>query len=262
MLQSRRDLVKLAMSSAVASLLPQAYSQTPTPGQPNTLPVGSRGKFYPDGSVHPFAGNTVISHLPAQCALRDATVVLHDALLAAPYGTKFATLPTDSYHMTVFSGVNDQGRTPTLWPSDIPIDIPIEECTRILNARLSSFKTDSPMPIRMKIDQPGTIQYTGGCSLRLVPADESANRGVRRLRDQLSEVFRFRGTDHSTYEFHITIAYSIGGLTNGEGQAYRKLLTEHAESIESAAPVIELGLPEFCSFSDMYRFNVLSYLRT
>jgi hypothetical protein len=260
---SRRDLLKtLVASSAVSLLLPQAHGQTYPEKQPDALPAGTLNKFNPDGSVHPFAGNTVISHLPAQCALRDATVALHDAMLAAPFHARFAALPTDSYHMTVFSGVNDQGRGPASWPSDIPIDTPIEECTRILNGRLASFKTACPMPLRMKIDPAATNVYTGGCSLRLVPADEAANRNIRTLRDQLAEVFRFRAADHATYEFHITIAYSLGQLSAPNERAYRVLLAYHVARIASAVPIIELGLPEFCSFRDMYRYDLVRYLQT
>jgi len=70
MFQPRRGLIKFALSSTAASLFPQAIRQTSVSAQPDTLPVGSRGKSYPDGSVHPLTGNTVISHLPA---LRNAS---------------------------------------------------------------------------------------------------------------------------------------------------------------------------------------------
>ncbi len=259
---SRRDVLKLALASSAASLVLPSYGQQSAPHSESSLPTGTRGKFNPDGSVRPFAGNTVISHLPAQCALRDAAVALHDALLASPIRSKFAVLPTDSYHMTVFSGVNDQGRTPASWPHDLAIDMPIEECTRILNDRLASFVLNRPMPIRMKIDQAATTGYTGGCSLRLRPADDAEDSRIRGLRNRLADVFQFRAADHTRYEFHITIAYPLADLEAAEYRIYRTLLTTHVQEIASASPIIELGLPEFCSFRDMYRYDLLRYLRT
>ena len=42
-------------------------------------------KFTPDGKAKPFAGNTVIAHLPVQGPFRDATVRLYEALSGASF---------------------------------------------------------------------------------------------------------------------------------------------------------------------------------
>jgi len=259
---SRRDVLRSALASSAASVLFPAYGQQVGPQTSSSLPPGTRDKFNPDGSVLPFAGNTVISHLPAQCGLRDATVALHDALLASSIRSRFAVLPTDSYHMTVFGGANDKDRTPASWPRDLGLDMPIEECTRILNQRLATFDLSRPMPIRMKIDQTATIRYKGACSLRVAPVDDQENDAIRSLRDRLSDVFHLRATDHATYEFHITIAYQLGDLDPTQERDYRSLISRYAEKIAAAAPTIELGLPEFCSFRDMFRYDILRLLRT
>jgi hypothetical protein len=259
---TRRDLLKLAMGTAAAFHLRMATAQQPSVKQASPVPKGSRSKFNADGSVRGFAGNTIISHLPAQGALRDATVALHDALLIAPFRARFAVLPTDSYHMTVFNGANDQDRVPATWPTDLPQEMPIEECTRIFDARLASFLLDRPMPIRMKLDQAITAGYTDACSLRLVPADDAENHAIRGLRDRLADLLHLHAPDHATYAFHITIAYRLSELSAADDRAYRNLLADHVARISAAAPVIELGLPEFCSFKNMHRYDVLRYLRT
>jgi hypothetical protein len=261
---SRRDLLKRAAATSALPFIPSAFSQTATnqsPPSPN-VPASSRDKFNADGSVRPFAGNTVISHLPAQCSLRDRIADLRDALDRTSYRSTFALLPVDSYHMTVFGGLNDQQRQAPLWPADLPANTPIEECTRILDARFATFRLDCPLPIRMKLDRADTIANSNGVSLHLLPADEAENRAIRHLRDRLSSVFGFRDPGHDTYVFHITVAYRLAMLPPGQDRDYRTLLDAHAARIVDAAPIIELGLPAFCSFRDMYRFEPLRYLRT
>lgn len=259
---SRRDLLRSALASSAALGLFPACARQVAAQTSGSLPPGTRGKFNPDGSVIPFAGNTVICHLPAQCALRDATVALHDALLASPVRSKFAVLPTDSYHMTVFGGANDKDRTPGGWPGDLAREMPIEECTRIFNERLANFSLNRPMPIRMKVDRAATTRFNGACSLRVQPADDRENTAIRSLRDRLSDVFHLRAADHTTYEFHITIAYQLGDFDPAQERAYRSLIAAHAEKISAASPTIELGLPEFCSFRNMHRYDVLRLLRS
>jgi hypothetical protein len=59
--------------------------------------------------------------------------------------------------MTLYPGVNDQGRDITGWPSDIPKDASIEECTRIVGERMRSFHLECQLPLRMKVDGTKTI---------------------------------------------------------------------------------------------------------
>jgi hypothetical protein len=52
------------------------------------------------------------------------------------------------------------------------------------------------------------------------------------------------------------------GFTSEEKQEYEAILQHHLPIIANAAPVIELGVPEFCTFEDMYRFEMRTLLRT
>jgi hypothetical protein len=261
---TRRDLLKRAAATAALPFIPSDFAQTSITQPPTSpkLPASSRDKFNADGSVRPFAGNTVICHLPAQCLLRDRIADLRDALDRTPYRSTFALLPVDSYHMTVFGGLNDQQRYAPLWPADLPTSTPIEQCTRILDARLAAFELDRPMPIRMKLDRAETLANSDGVSLHLLPADVAENSAIRHLRDRLAKVFGFRDPGHDAYVFHITVAYRLAMLAPAQDRDYRALLAAHTARIVDAAPIIELGLPAFCSFRDMYRFEPVRYLRT
>jgi hypothetical protein len=94
-------------------------------------------KFNPDGTRRPFAGNTVICHLPVQSVMRDAMVSLHNDLKRASYYPKLGLTSTDSYHMTIFPGANDQDRSVSGWPSYVPMDAPIEICNRMVGERMA-----------------------------------------------------------------------------------------------------------------------------
>jgi hypothetical protein len=47
-----------------------------------------------------------------------------------------------------------------------------------------------------------------------------------------------------------------------ERREYQRLLVQHLPALVGAAPVIEFGIPEFCTFEDMYKFEILTLLRT
>jgi hypothetical protein len=212
-------------------------------------------KFNPDGTRRPFAGNTVICHLPIQSVMRNAMVDLHDELTRASYFSKLGLTSTDSYHMTIFPGANDQDRNISGWPSYVPADAPIEVCSRMVGERMAKAHLNCELPLRVRIDQPRTLTNPTACTLRMLPVDDVENTKLRSIRDRLAKVYGFRLKDHDQYGFHITMSYQIAPFTNQEQAAYRSLLKLHIQRIIDAAPVLELGNPEYCTFPDMFRFD-------
>ncbi|QMV18308.1 DUF1868 domain-containing protein [Granulicella sp. 5B5] len=212
-------------------------------------------KFNTNGTRKPFAGNTVICHLPVQCTMRDAMVSLHQELAASPFRHKLGLTSTDSYHMTVFPGANDQDRTAYGWPSYVPLNATIEQCNQTVEERMQAARLRCKLPLRVRVDEPATLNYFAACTLRMVPADREENTKLRALRDQLAEVYGFRTKDHDQYTFHITMSYQTARFTAQEQMAYRKILRAHLQHITAAAPVLELGEPEYCIFPDMFRFE-------
>jgi len=212
-------------------------------------------KFNLDGTRKPFAGNTVICHLPVQCDLRDAMVELHEELASAPFRHKLGLTSTDSYHMTVFPGANDQDRSQSGWPSYVPLDATIESCNRAVQTRMQAARLRCELPLRVRIDVTETLNYFTACTLRMTPVDAEQNANLRALRDQLASVYGFRTNDHDQYTFHITMSYQIARFTDREQTLYRRILRAHLRQMVKAAPVLELGEPEYCVFPDMFRFE-------
>ncbi len=241
----------LAAATLVSSnLFSQDLSLKPQiPNRDTTL------KFNSDGTRRPFAGNTVICHLPVQCVMRDAMLELRGAMERSPFRHKLGLTSTDSYHMTIFPGANDQDRMVSGWPSYVPADAPIDVCSRMVGERMGKVRLKCELPLRVRIDQSATTDFRTACSLRMVPADPDENAKLHSVRDQLAEVYGFRLKDHAIYQFHITMSYQMAPFTADERSAYRELLAKHIKQITDAQPVLELGNPEYCAFPDMFRFE-------
>ena len=269
---NRREFLRAAATTTAGLILSanaHALIQQPAPVNHGESELSLSGnptldaslKFHPDGTPRIFAGNTVICHLPQQHRSRDGAIALHDALLQSSFIHKLAILPPDSYHMTVYSGANDQNRPHSSWPGGVPIDASIEQCNRVLMERFNAAHFEGPFPLRVCIDVPQTIHNGRASTLRMTGVDPASERALRHLRDQLAQVYRFRAPDHDTYGFHITIAYTMADFSVAELVEYRALLQHHVELMTAATPILELGLPAYCTFRDMYRFDVESFLR-
>lgn len=270
-IHSRRQFLLCSSAFSLAGLFPLrlsaqlAGSEKPQEDDPQLaiIPKDTLLKFNPDGSPRPFAGNTVICHLPQQSLFRDVVAALGDGLRSSSFSGKLAVLPSDSYHVTILSGPNDQDRARYGWPSDIPINTPIAECNRIIGERIARFRMHSELPIRFCVDKEKNLAPQRASGLQLVPADAKEKLKLRMLRDQMAtEVFRYRTADHETFGFHISLAYQMSAFTAEERREYQSRLVHHIPTIIATAPVIEFGVPEFCTFGDMYRFEIRSLLRT
>jgi hypothetical protein len=256
----------LGLSAFVASRLKAQSAQTVNPIDDPRLvkiPRDTALKFNPDGTPRRFAGNTVICHVPPQSRFLDAVVALGHALRSSSFGKKLAGLPDDSYHATILGGPNDQDRQKYGWPSDIPISTSMAECNRIIEERISRFRTHTDLPLRFRLDKEKTLAPQLACGLQLVPADANEGLKIRTLRDRMSdEVFRYREVNHDNFGFHISMAYQLRGFTDVERREYQDLLARHVIAISATTSIIELGVPEFCIFDNMYRFDVRTLLRT
>lgn len=268
---SRRQFLFRSSAFSLAGLFPLRLSaqrtghEEPQKDDPQleVIPKDSLLKFNTDGSVRPFAGNTVICHLPQQSRVQDANCSAGGCAPVKLLSGKLAVLPSDSYHATILGGPNDQDRQRYGWPSDIPINTPMADCNRIIGERIAQFRTHTELPLRFRLDQEKTLAPQRPCGLQLVPADENEEHKIRTLRNRMSdEVFRYRTSDHDTFGFHISMAYQMRGLAAAERREYQRILMQRLPAIVAAVPVIELGVPEFCTFEDMYRFEVQTLLRS
>ena len=235
-----------------------SLASTSARGQsPDNTPPDVGRKFFRDGRVKEFKGNTIICHLPQQDAgyrTFDALLGIYRDVPSYAFARKLAILPPSSYHMTIFGGANDLGRKPGLWPDDIALDTPITLCNALLAERLFSFPLDCELPIRMRVDL-APIVRSSPITVDLKPSDDQELQKLRRLRDRLSDLLRIRAPDHDRYGFHITIAYQIAWFDEAEEDAYAIPRRRWLVRLQQEAPVISFGAPEYCTFNDMFSFR-------
>jgi hypothetical protein len=257
---SRRNVIATAGILAGTALTPGWARTQQRPARPHD--VGR--KFFADGRVMPFAGNTIICHLPQQGEGSAAFLALLDIYRQLPglaFARKMTALPPSSYHMTVIGGANDKDRRRPLWPADVPLDAPMDACNRRLGERLRDFATgEDAAPYRMKVNLKEPAADEQPLTIRLLPADVETETKLLRLRRRLAERMGIGIASPDDYGYHITIGYSLDWLDERENRQFRAALAGWKQDIARRAPVIELGAPEYCLLDDMFHFARQFYL--
>ena len=251
----RRHFLVRSAAATASSLIPYALLGQATSVKPLIPNRDTVLKFNPNGTPRPFKGNTVISHLPAQCKLRDEMVSIHEELMRSSYIHKLGPTSTDSYHMTVYPGANDQDRGVSAWPSYVPIRATIEECNIKVGEKIASAQLECKLPLRMRIDADATLARKTASGLTLAGVDSVEEKKLRSLRNQISALYGLQLPDQDTYRFHMTMSYQIAPFTSQEWASYQTMFSRHVNRIVQEIPVIELGVLEYCTFDDMFRFE-------
>ena len=215
-------------------------------------PSGVPNKFDPDGNVQHFPGNTIICHLPNSSELYSSMLVLYDRLKQSPLSHLYAMLPPTSWHMTVFEGVVDKNWKPGYWPSNLPADTSLGDCTALFKEELSSFDLQTTLPYHMQV----VGMTNSGLGLHVEP-QPTDNTNLRTLRDRLAKLLQIRHPDHDHYGFHISLGYLLRYLTKEQKRELADLFMDHFKDMPKE---FALGPPEFCVFEDMYAYEPILYL--
>jgi hypothetical protein len=225
------------------------------------IPADVGRKFFANGQVRPFAGNTLICHAPQQgerSAYFNALLDIYREATVLPFAHKIAFTPPSSYHMTIFGGANDQDRRPGLWPGALPLDAPMETCDQWMAEQLKAFFLDCALPLRMKVDLAPPVEAP--FVLRLIPCDDAENARLRKLISRLADTLQIFPKDIDTYRFHTTLGYSIQWLDDKEDAMFQALMAKWRRDVAAKSPQILMGAPEFCIFKDMFAFQRQFYL--
>ncbi len=207
-------------------------------------------KFEPDGAVRPFAGNTILSHVPKESDMYRSLVQIHREINGSDFAGLFALLPPESYHTTILEGVCDAIRDQNHWPRDLPLNAPLCECTRLFESKLAEFDIGDHSRFRMAVK--GWTALEDGIGLHVMPVDDAEEVRLLSLRDILSECLELRLPNHVGYDLHVSIGYSLRFLTEKEEQHITAFLNAQLSKLPST---FELGPVEFCTFSDMFAFE-------
>lgn len=215
-------------------------------------------KFASSGSPLPFEGNTFLGHLEQRregFETFDTILNIYRALPETRFFRKMTVLPSSSYHITLFIGVNECDRRSGPWPAGISRYVPLEDLTKHFLDKLKlrqpglsesfDFIVDADAPLPGKNDN---------LFIPLKPADEITYNRLQKIRDELSEITGIRRDDHCSYQYHITLGYLLATLDGAETLEYRDKSIEWRKMIAEAGN-ITIREFEFCTLRDMYSFR-------
>ena len=207
-------------------------------------------KFYEDGSVRRYPGNTVVADVTKECPAYEVMTRLYNTVIKNGFDSHIILLPHDSYHMTVIRGVNDQVRKDTHWPAALPKDTPMEQVDDYIEAAIG--RAEMPGRLRMKFDR---VEFGNNCMIILLnPADEEQARILKEFRDSAANEIGLHLPGHDEYRFHISLGYTRI-VPEGEDEIrIKKMIAEMDEYIADQPP-FEITPPYMAFYDDMYEFS-------
>ena len=207
-------------------------------------------KFYEDGSVRRYPGNTVVAPVKGDSAAYAVMTHLRERVIELGMDKYLILLQTDSYHMTIIRGVNDQVRKKTHWPNGLSMDAPMSEVDDYMEKAITS--ADIPGPVRMKFDK--VVMNAGDVKVLVSFADEDQRRTVLEFRDRAADAIGLRLPGHDNYQFHITLAYTRV-LPEGEDEAKMAEMIEKFCNYVSDKEEFWVSHPHVAFYDDMLKFS-------
>lgn len=207
-------------------------------------------KFDENGNVLHYPGNTVVAKIGPGCSAYDVMLTLRQMVIDAGFEEELILLPKDSYHMTVFRGLNDYVRKDSNWPSVLPKDTPMTKVDDHVTNAVT--KAGLPGPVRMKFDH---VNASPGCiEIYLLPADAEQEKILRDFRDRAAEGVGVFFPKHDEYRFHISLAY-VRVIPEGERAEQFDKLKVHMDDYISNQAEFYTGQPYMAYFDDMMKFH-------
>lgn len=208
-------------------------------------------KFDSRGNALPFPGNTIICGVDSASAEHRALVRMQDGLRRAA-ADAFAFLPADSFHMTLYRGVNHLRRFADEWPPYLDTATPLEEVTAQFAARLSRLRLPDAFrmrPVRLYSNA------TGESQLRLEGVTAAEKKRLHNARWQIRDALGHARPGEDGYHFHITFSYRVRPLTPEEAADLAERQASLFDEFVREAPAVVVGPPVFCDYRDMLAFN-------
>ncbi|ESS58534.1 hypothetical protein EDP2_1760 [Enterobacter cloacae S611] len=215
-------------------------------------------KFSSSGCPLPFAGNTFLGHLEQQgqgFETFDTILNVYRVLPESRFFRKMAVIPSSSYHITLFVGVNEYDRRSGPWPVGISRKESLESLSTSFLEKLKLRQPGMSAPFDFIVDSDAPLPgENDNLFIPLKPASQETYNRLQNLRDELSDITGIRRDDHSYYQYHITLGYLVATLDKVELMEYRAKNREWREMIAKAGK-ITIKKFYFCILQDMYSFR-------
>lgn len=214
---------------------------------------GGNGKFFSDGSVQRWPGNTFICHIDPASAAFSAIRRIQEEIKMSRYARFFTFLPPSSFHMTVFQGMSPITKPGKGWPDDLAADVTLDEAAKEVATRTRAAQVAAAHRVRV-------TDLFAGHSLTVTGATFEDEASLRAARKSLQEVTRMQQDGFETYVFHISLAYLIDWLSEPVAQDIAAFSDDLTARLCSGIGSIALGPIEFCTFNDMHHFEPMAFL--
>ena len=202
-------------------------------GGPTSVPPDVGTKFDDTGEVLQYRGNTIVCPVPNESALSRGCAALQDCISNSTAGKAFRMLPVESLHMTVFELLADARRDEDHWSDFLPTSSPIETTDRELQELLDGIEP----PAEITMDIVGVSSRTG-ITVELQPANAAVRRCLYSYRERASERTGIRFPNHTTYPFHISLAYRLRVLDSSEAGELAAALQTGFGALGELSPVM------------------------
>ena len=207
-------------------------------------------KFYEDGSVRRYPGNTVVAPIREDSAAYAVMKHLRERVIELGMDKYLILLPINSYHMTVIRGVNDQVRKDTHWPKALPMYSPMSEVDDYMERAITA--ADIPGPVRMRFDK--VVMNDGDVKVVVAPADDEEKRTLLEFRDRAADSIGLHLPGHDNYVFHITLAYTRV-IPEGEDEVRMNEMIEGFCDYVADKGEFWTSAPHVAFYDDMLKFS-------
>lgn len=207
-------------------------------------------KFYEDGTVRRYPGNTVVADILPGNPAYEVMCHLRQMVIDMGLTSHIILLPADSYHMTVIRGVNDQVRSDTYWPAALPKDATMTEADDFVSK--AYLEAGLPGPVRMRFDSISISK--SACIIRLHPADEEQAKKLWDFRNRAAEKLGHRLPRHEEYRFHISLGY-VWKIAEGADAERIEQLKQKVDAYIADQPEFWTAAPYMAYYDDMHAFS-------
>lgn len=202
-----------------------------------------------EGKIIKYRGNTIACMLSENNNVLILAEKVQKEYIKAKFACDFVFLPISSMHMTVFELLCDMVRVKYFWSDNLGLDMEMSLIDSYMKGVF--MKVRKPNAIKMKIVK---VDVNDVLVIKLSPLNNVVNNELKQYRDNMSKVTGIKFPNHSTYEYHITLAYryrEIDDIVRRELYSFNDFVFEKYGLFDKE---IELGAPKLLFFDDMSGF--------
>tara|TARA_B110000459_G_scaffold37109_1_gene39788 strand:- start:111 stop:572 length:462 start_codon:yes stop_codon:yes gene_type:complete len=153
--------------------------------------------------------------------------------------------------MTLFDCCNLNTENSKYWPEDIDKNLDYKVVATELNKRIENYIFPEELNLKLKM-------FYGGYSVVLEPFSDKDEKILRDCRDELSKLLKIKFENHLRYTFHITLAYILRKLKEGEIRKLLEFNRDLFQKFDKKFPKIVLYKPEMSIFKNMLEFKSIN----